>query len=152
MYFIAMKRWNFIRNGVWSNILAVKFLQSFTPWNIALITFDGMINFGIEFVAMRKVKRNPKFWSGETFLFLFAFDFDDGSPVYPRAREEVNDLGSIVRDFWSSLHDGMEHATCDCWIVPRELIATMSLRFLSTEAGDTTGKRIHFLLLTKCEQ
>lgn len=109
-----------------------------TPWDIALIKFHGIVNFAkLDSSRWEKLNEIPTFEVGRR---LFSHSLRNRvwiwrcivSPVHPRAREEVHDLGSIVRDFRSSLHDGMEHGTCDCWIVPRELIATMSLGFLST--------------------
>lgn len=72
------------------------------------------------------------------------------SPEEPRVG--VNDLGSApvdsdvsYGDFPSSLRDGMERGTRDCRIVPRELIATMSLGFRSnTRPKARPENRIRF--------
>lgn len=132
------------------------------PWNIALMKFHGTVNSAkLNSSRWEKLNEIPSFEKGlplsraarPRVRVWRCIAFRRVSP--PRTWVGVNDLGSVLvdsdvsyADFPSSLRDGMERGARDCWIVPRELIATMSLEFWSiVRPGGKPGEsRIPFYL------
>lgn len=119
-----------------------------TPWNIALIKFHGILN---------SAKLNSLRWEKLNEISSFVRKRDGGGsslalPVHVRVRVSMHsfpaspgargtskwfreraraDSDISYGDFQSSLHDGMDRGTRDCWTLPRELFATILLRVLS---------------------